>query len=156
MTAETMGALAKVRYTHEDMIDFLIAHPECAQKDLALRYGYTQAWISNIMASDAWKVAYETRRALIVDPGLVLTVEERLRALVLRSQEVLMAKLEQPQVSDQTALKALELGLKGTGIGQPKTQEPPADLSRLAERLQALIPNRTERIIDAEIIPQGS
>lgn len=133
----TMGNLAKLRYSHIDMIDFIIAHPEVTQNDLAARYGYSASWVSNIMASDAWQAQFAKRRGELVDPGLAHTVDERMRALVLRSQERLMEKLNQAVVSDNTILKALELGAKSIGMGQEKT--PPAApndaLERLANRL---------------------
>ena len=65
--AKTMGNLDKIRYTHTDMIDHIIANPWVSQNDLAARYGYTPAWVSNIMASDAWQAAMATAPT---DPSL--------------------------------------------------------------------------------------
>ena len=137
--APTMGRLDKVRYTHTDMIDFIIANPTISQGALAARYGYSQGWISNVMASDAWQAAMAARRDEIVDPALKATMEERFRGLTILSLQRLQQKLEAPQVSDQVVLRAVELGAKALGIGgnQPAREPAPeADrLERLAARL---------------------
>ena len=94
-------AVAKLRYSHTDMIDFIISNPGISQVALAARYGYTQSWICNVMASDAWQSAMAARREEIVDPQLKLTVDERFRGVTIRSLERLMEKLDAPVVSDQ-------------------------------------------------------
>ena len=126
--APTMGNLDRIRYTHADMIDFIIANPWVSQGDLAARYGYTQGWVSNIMASDAWQSAMAARREEVVDPNLKATLEERFRGMTILSLQRLQQKLEAPQVSDQVLLRAVELGAKACGIGgnravAPVTQE---------------------------------
>lgn len=135
--APTMGNLAKVRYSHKDMIDCLIAHPEMTQNQLAIRYGYTPGWISNVMASDAWQSAMAARREELVDPVLKMTLDERYRGLALRSVERLMEKLDAPAVSDQVVLKAVELGAKAVGAGGNAAPAAPAadHLAQLANRL---------------------
>lgn len=135
--APTMGVIAKIRYSHQDMIDFILANPGTTQRALAMRYGYTEGWICNVMASDAWQAAFAARRTELVDPALLLTIEERMRGITVRSAERLMEKLDAPQVSDQTVLRAFELGAKAMGVGgHAGPKEPAADhLARLAERL---------------------
>ena len=131
-------AVAKLRYSHTDMIDFIISNPGISQGALAARYGYTQSWICNVMASDAWQSAMAARREEIVDPQLKLTVDERFRGVTIRSLERLMEKLDAPAVSDQVVLRAVELGAKAMGIGGNAlpTTAPPADhLAQLANRL---------------------
>lgn len=141
--APTMGRLQKVRYTHADMIDFIIRFPEASQNEIAARYGYTPGWISNVLASDAFQAAMAARKEEIVDPELKATIEERMRALVIRSQQVLMSKLNQPQVSDAVALRSLELGARALAIGgnAPPTAPSQDRLVRLAERLVDLQSN---------------
>ena len=145
--APTMGALQKVRYSHTDMIDFIIANPQTTQNALASRYGYSVGWVSNIMASDAWQSAMAKRREELVDPTLVATIDERFRGITLQSLERLKQKLEAPAVSDNVVLKALELGAKALGVGGNAPPPPPAadHLAQLANRLldlQAGVRNR--------------
>ena len=152
--AATMGRLQKVRYTHVAMIDLIIEHPEWSQNQLAEHFGYTPGWISNVLASDAFQERMAARREEIVDPELKATVEERFRALTIRSLAILMKKLDQSQVSDTVALRAAELGAKALGIGG--NAPPPAPqgdrLARLAERLLLLQGNIRERLIQGEVI----
>lgn len=135
--APTMGTVQKMSYTHDDMIDYLISHPACSQGELAARYGYSQGWISNVMASDAWQSRLAARREQLVDPTLRMSVEERMRGVTLKSIEVVMAKLSAPVVSDTVALKAMELGAKSIGLGVEKAPQTPAadHLAQLANRL---------------------
>ncbi len=136
-SAPTMGVVAKMNYSHSDMIDFIISHPGCTQNAIAARYGYSVGWVSNVMASDAWQSAMSARRAEICDPVLVASVEERFKGITLMSLERLKQKLEAPQVSDNVVLKALELGAKAIGVGgNAVPQVPQGDhLAQLANRL---------------------
>lgn len=154
-SAPTMGRLSKIRYTHADMIDFIINNPGTSQGDLAARYGYSQGWVSNIMASDAWKSAFAKRHEELVDPTLKLSLEERFRGLAARSLERLMEKLDQPQVSDGTVLKAVELGARGVevgGFGRPQAAPPqpvsPDHLAQLANRLIDLQANIRTKLVE--------
>jgi hypothetical protein len=144
-TAPTMGRLQKVRYTHEAMIDFIIENPGVSQDHLAAHFGFTPSWISNILASDSFQTAMARRKEEVVDPYLKASIEERFRALVIKSLDVLQAKLEAPVVSDQVALRAAELGAKALGIGGHAQAPPPRPdedrLERLAGRLLALQAN---------------
>ena len=135
--APTMGTVAKIRYSHKDMIDFIIANPGITQNDIAARYGYSVGWVSNVMASDAWQSAMAARRSEICDPVLVATVEERFKGITLLSLERLKQKLEAPQVSDNVVLRAVELGAKALAVGgNAAPQVPQGDhLAQLANRL---------------------
>lgn len=160
--APTMGRLGKLRYTHLDMIDFIILHPEVSQEALGARYGFSGAWVSNVMASDAWKSQMAKRRSELVDPALLDGIAERFKGLARLSLERLQEKLQAPQVSDGLVLKAVELGARGLeigGFGRPTVQAPavavPEDrLSRLASRLEALQGVHNGEIIDGEIVKE--
>jgi hypothetical protein len=135
--APTMGTVAKIRYSHTDMIDFIIANPGITQNDIAARYGYSVGWVSNVMASDAWQSAMAARRSEICDPVLVATVEERFKGITLLSLERLKQKLEAPQVSDNVVLRAVELGAKALAVGGNAAPTAPQGdhLAQLANRL---------------------
>lgn len=152
----TMGNLRRIRYRHEALIDLIIAHPEWDQNHYAAHFGLTPSWLSNIMASDAFQAAMAARREEIVDPELKATIEERFRALAIQSLQVLQKKLSAPNVSDNVALRAAELGAKALGIGghAPAPPAPQPDrLERLAERLVLLQGRvRTAEVLDAEEI----
>lgn len=131
--------IAKVRYSHADMIDFIISNPGVSQNAIAARYGYTPGWVSRVMGSDAWQAAMAQRRGELVDPTLVATIDERFRGLTLRSLDRLMEKLDAPQVSDQVVLRAVELGAKALGVGGNAAPPPPAGQDQLAALANRLI-----------------
>lgn len=152
--APTMGRLQRVSYTHKAMIDLILEHPDWTQNQLAAHFGYTPGWISNVLASDAFQSEMAARREEVVDPRLRATIEERFRALVILSLDVLHKKLEQPVVSDNVAIRAAELGAKALGLGGHSASQPPqlaADrLERIAQNLEQLQRRATERNINGE------
>ncbi len=156
-SAPTMGNVAKVNYSHLDMIDYILAHPGASLKDLAARYGYSIGWICNVQASDAWKSAYAARRAQMVDPVLAATIAERFEGVTALSLQRLQEKLEAPQVSDNVVLRAVELGAKALGVGgnAPPAAPPQDHLAALANRLIELQSKVRGRTLDAEVRPLG-
>ena len=147
----------KLNYTHKAAIDLIISQPGISQRAIAAAFGYTEAWFSNIMASDAFKVQLEARREEIVDPIIKASVKENIEALARQSLVVLLRKLDQPQVSDTLALKALELGAKAMGLGgnapPVAVQVNPRRLEELGERLLNLLPKPQGPIYDVEPLP---
>lgn len=111
-----LNAIREVRYSHDGMIDLLIAKPFISQGQVAAHFGYTQAWVSRIVRSDAFRERFNARKAEVTDPLLVKTIEEKFQSLVDRSLEVLMEKLDQPVVQADLALRAAELGAKALGL----------------------------------------
>lgn len=112
-------AIQKVNYSHEAMIDMIIAEPWIHQNELARRFGYTASWISTAMSSDAFQAKLDARREEIVDPVMRATVKEQLGGLMMRSMEILRAKLDNhhSNVPDQLALRTLELTSRAAGYG---------------------------------------
>jgi hypothetical protein len=139
-------AIRKISFTHDALIDMIIARPELSQGAIAAHFGYTQSWLSQIMSSDSFKKRLAERRDALVDPILRLEVEERFKAVVERSMTILMEKLSVPasQVPDQLALRALEIGSRAAGYGARQSQ-PPVEvnvdihLNNLAGRLDNLL-----------------
>ena len=80
------------------------------------QFGYTQGWLSRVMNSDAFQARLAARKTEVVDPQLVLSIDEKLRALASKSLDVVLDKLAVTQNPD-TALKALEVTSKALGYG---------------------------------------
>lgn len=120
--AEKKQAIQKIRYSHDAMIDMIVANPWISQGELARNFGYTEGWVSQVIASDAFQARLAERKNDLVDPHLRATIDERFKGLVVRSIEILMRKLDKPegQISDETALKALEIASKAAGYGAVK------------------------------------
>lgn len=121
-TATGKDAIARVKYTHDAMIDLIIVDPGISQGDLAKNFGYTESWVSRIFGSDAFQARLAQRKCDIVDPTLVASVEERLRAVAGRSLDLVMQKLENPALCtlDQV-MKAVEVSTKALGYGARQT-----------------------------------
>lgn len=112
-------AIQKVSYTHDKLIDLIVANPRVKQGSLAAYFGYTEGWVSRVMSSDAFKLRMAQRRIDLVDPIITATLEDRFSALALRGLEVMQTKLDQPTdlVPFRDAAMAVELGGKGLAIG---------------------------------------
>lgn len=149
--APTMGNLAKVGYSHDAMIDLILANPRLTQNQLAAYFGYSVGWVSNIMAADAFQARMAERRAELVDPTLRATLEERYRGLAIQSLDRLQERLAAPQVSDTLLIRAAELGAKATGVGgHAPIRVQAVDLGSLAHRLVALQSQVHEGAIEGE------
>jgi len=109
-------SIARVKYTHDSMVDLIIANPAISQGDLAKHFGYTQAWVSRVMNSDAFLARLAVRKNDIVDPALTLSIDEKLRALASKSLDIVMEKLTLTQSAD-LGLKAMEIATKSLGYG---------------------------------------
>lgn len=156
-----MNGIDKVRYSHDSMIDVIIANPGISQNALAAHFGYTPPWVSQIISSDAFQEKLAARRQEIIDPSLVASVEERFRALADRSLQVLQEKLSNPAnaIPDNLALKAAELGARGLGAGgfgreQPAPPTPPglSHLEELARNLVALQRREPVSIVEGQFV----
>ena len=115
-TASAATAIARVNYSHDAMIDLIIARPGVKQGELAKHFGYTQAWVSRVMNSDAFLARLAQRKNDLVDPAIALTIDERLRAVAAKSLDVVLEKLELAPSGD-FALEAAEMASKALGYG---------------------------------------
>ena len=115
-TQSAAGAIARVKYTHDAMIDLIVANPAIAQGAIAQHFGYTQAWVSRVMNSDAFQARLAERKTELVDPSLVASIDEKLRALASKSLDVVLEKLTVTG-SAEMGLKALEITSKALGYG---------------------------------------
>jgi hypothetical protein len=140
-----MPQIERIRYSHEAMIEKIIADPWVSQNELAAMFGYTPAWVSTIMSSDAFQAKLAERRAEVVDPRLAMAVDERFRAVASKAFDVMMERLEN-QPSDNLVIRAAEMGARviAARVANTAPREPVGDrLSRLAERLLQLNPQPT-------------
>lgn len=155
------AGIKKVSYTHDSMINLIIANPVIDQNQLAAHYGYTPAWVSQIIASDAFQTRLAERKDELIDPTIRATIEENFKGLVVRSLAILKEKLNRPTsaIPDNLALRTLELSSRALGYGA-RLEAPPAPsadgrLEELGERLVGLLERKkAERsiTIDAQEI----
>ena len=163
MAPATVGAKPpKLRYSHKAMADTLIQNPWMTQAELAQMFGRTQAWISVIVTSDAFQAYYASRQEELLDPELRISLRERFVAVTTQSLKVLQEKLSKPaaEVSENLALRAMEIGAKSLGMGVAPPPAAPVDgakhLNELAERLLRLGGRaQMQPIEDAVVIGEG-
>lgn len=134
-----MPAPLRVSYTHDAMIDLIIARPTVTNNELASVFGYTAAWCSMIKSSDAFKARLAARKGELVDPTLTATIEDRIKGITERALQVMAEKLEAPSamVPDTLVMRAAEFGAKSLGIGAVPAAPTfdPNHLKDLAHRL---------------------
>jgi hypothetical protein len=114
--SQEYGRIQKTAYSHEAMIDLIIANPRITQNQLASEFGYSVGWVSRVMGSDAFQAALARRRDEVTDPFIIASLEEKFKGLVNQSVEILMNKLDATQSAD-LAIKTLDLGSKALGFG---------------------------------------
>lgn len=163
-TAFSAKILKKTRYTHDAMIDQIIANPGVSEIELGELFGYSKQWVSRLMCSDAFQARLALRKEEIVDPKLTASVEERLRGAAMKSLEIIMDNMEaNPTLG--TALKVAELTLKAGAYGA----RPQAIVNNsFVVALPPIIPKETDwekkynplvrlegDIQDAEIVEEG-
>lgn len=110
-------AIDKVRYSHEAMADQILANPWISQNELAKVFGYTPGWVSQVIASDAFQSYLAERKEQIIDPVLRASIEDRFKALVNKSTEVLLERLSERSADGELALGVLAAASKALGYG---------------------------------------
>lgn len=115
-TPAAADAIARVRYTHDAMIDLVIARPDISQNEIATHFGYSVGWVSQVFCSDAFQARLADRRNEIVNPVLTASVEDRIANLAGKSLDVLQKKLEATNSAD-LAIKCLEITTRARGYG---------------------------------------
>lgn len=116
--------LGKVRYIHDAIIDAIIANPIVSQKELAQSFQLSETYVSMIIQADAFQIRLAERKAVLTDPVLAASMEERFKALASRSMDVIMNNLETTN-DVRVALKGLELTGKYLGYGAPSAGQQP-------------------------------
>ena len=66
-------------YTHQAVIDEILANPLIERKELAEKFGVSENWMKKVINSDAFQTVLDKRREQIVNPIISQTVQERLR-----------------------------------------------------------------------------
>jgi hypothetical protein len=107
--------LKKVGYSHDAMIDLILQDPTVTSSELSQVFGYSPAWCSRILASDSFQARLAQRKSALIDPIIARSLNDRMRAVAIRSMDVIEEKLA-AEPSAQYALDALELATSGLGV----------------------------------------
>lgn len=115
--ARPTAAAPRLNYTHEAMVDLIIAEPTVTTAELATIFGYSRGWISRVIASDSFQARYAARKSLLTDPIVAQSIDERLRGVAIHSLDLIREKLS----SEESASYALDaLGLATTALAGPR------------------------------------
>lgn len=119
LTGESKSGIVKVRYSHDAMIDVILAEPTIRQNDLAAMFDRTPGWVSQVINSDAFQARLEERRGEIVDPAITATLKERLSAVADASLQKLLERVAAPVqlVTDDFMLQAAKFATTALGYG---------------------------------------
>lgn len=128
------NAIAEVGYSHDAMIDVLVARPMATQREIARHFGYTESWVSQVFASDSFKKRFAERRDALVDPMITKSLEHLFEGVGRLSLSIVQEKLETTRDAEY-ALKALEVTRKGLGLGNKDTRP-------LVQNFVAVVPQK--------------
>lgn len=156
----------RLGYSHKAMVDLMVERPDYTHAQLCAHFGRPASWMPSILASEAFQRALDERRHEVMDPSLTATLQERFKALAIRTTNVMMTKLDSPDATDFMVLKSGEIAFKALGLGQKHTEAPPPApaaepaTESLAERLMKMMDAREQKRtvdVDAEdVTPHGN
>lgn len=120
-TGNNAVSLQRVRYTHDAMIDILLANPAVSQNELAETFGYTVSWVSTVLNSDSFQTRLSQRRTALVGSSLLMNFNERMRKLAFKSMGLLEKALDDSMEKNEPlvgpALEIVKVAAKGYGYG---------------------------------------
>ena len=150
-------AIAKVRYTHDAMIDLILSRPEISQAELAKQFGFTQTWISIVVNSDSFKERMAERKAELLDPKIKASLDERVFGAANRAMDRLIDRLDSDthgsiKTQDLVAIAKLAVAPKQTAPAAPQNNLYVVQLPAPAQNSQAWLANVT----GANRTPRGS
>lgn len=129
-------------YTPQALVALFVEQPGLTFKEYASAFGRGAGWLASVVASDSFQTLLTSSeaRALIADPAIVGTMEERFRALAIQSLAVLQDKLDSAEASEFLVTKAAELSIKALGMGQvapaaPSEPQQPVGAEAVADRI---------------------
>lgn len=104
-----------LKYSHEAMIDLILAEPTVTNRELAEIFDYSEGWVSHIRKSDSFQARIAERKALTVDPVIKKNLDERLRHVTHRAIDIIQERLDSSEASAAMALDALSIATIARG-----------------------------------------
>lgn len=162
--------IANINHRHEGIADWLLANPHRQLKDCAEELRISQSHLSVIINSDAFRVYFARRRAILNDMQAQETVAT-LYDIVRKANAVVLKELEKEDAAAGFALDASTKALKSLGygaasitvndnrkqvaIGVVDRSTLEASRERLQRRTNALSEDRRDDII-GQVLPQAT
>ena len=163
--------ITTVSLTYEQIVDALLLSPPTeTQGQLAKRLGYSQSYLSRLIASDAFQVRLADRIEKSIEPERqaafklrFASIEEEARGILKNSLRLLAEKLDQPDpdlIPAQLIIKSAEMTSKLLGYGArdlpgtPQRVDMHLHLHQLRDNLRNL--NQSPDVSDAEIVVKSA
>jgi hypothetical protein len=133
--------ITKLTAAHDAMIDMILANPRITNEELAAQFDMTHTWVATLRHTSLFKRRMEDRREAVIDPLLIASIEEKIRAVTDMAVEHLLEKLtaKTGDLSDQFVLRAAEFGSKAMGLGSGEKPEPEMQADHLQDLAKRLI-----------------
>lgn len=121
MNVLTKPHIRTVRWHHDMIIDYMVAHPEATQNEIAAEFGFTATWLSIVVNSDAFKHRLQERKEEMIDPILRATVEDRLTTIANVAMEKMVARLQtNAPMTNRDLTELIKVSTNGLGLGPSK------------------------------------
>ncbi len=108
-------------FRHQAIMDLIIAQPQMTKGEIAAALGYTQAWLSTLISSDAFQLELGIRRARFSDE-LDAAAVERLHDLDKAAGAIIAKELAKANCDPNYALsvkKTVQTNMKGSSKSNP-------------------------------------
>lgn len=149
--------------SYDQLVDILLlSGPGETQRALAKRVGYSESWLSRIIASDAFQARLAERLEKDIEPERreifkmrFASIEEEARGILKASLEKLAERLQNPAgVPDELVVKSIAVTAKLLGYGaRQEPTAPPVNLHFHLEKLAANVRNLNKAPINGESYP---
>ncbi len=136
-----MVEIARINHRHEQIINWLIANPDKPLGACAAEFGYTQAWLSQVIHSDAFQAVYRSR-ATELGELVTHTLKDRITAVALlamdRSEKLLELGIGSERfVADIAKTTLGALGMPTVSNGSANGQQVQVNILVNKETLEA-------------------
>lgn len=143
------GRISGKTLSYDQLVDILLLSPPGeTQRQLAQRVGYSESWLSRLIASDAFQAKLATRLEKDIEPERreifrmrFASIEQEAKGILLASLKRLTDRLHDPAnaTNDELLLKSASMTSKLLGYGAKK--DPPVPHVEMHLHLQNLAEN---------------
>lgn len=146
--------------SYDQLVDILLLSPPGeTQRAIARRVGYSESWLSRIIASDAFQARLAARLEKDIEPERrevfrlrFASIEEEARGILKASLERLAERMQDPAgVPDELVIKSVAVTSKLLGYGaRQEPTAPPVNLHFHLEQLAKNVRNLNKAPINGE------
>ncbi len=104
-------------FRHDAIIDMIIACPHLTKGEIAYELGYTQAWLSTLMKSDAFQMQLAQRRAQLED-NLIHARSKKAHELDEAASKIIEKELAKENADPHYALSVKKILNQGLGASR--------------------------------------